>query len=132
MNKLFFLLTILALALTACGGKSTEAPVPQLQISDPGKNIEVVAGNEFKIIIESNPTTGYHWELIGELDAGIVQFVSKDYRADEPVLIGSGGSDVWIFKAVAAGETTITLGYYPPSNDPVDPNQTVTFTVTVK
>lgn len=132
MNKLFFLLTILALALTACGGKSTEAPVPQLQISDPGKNIEVVAGNEFKIIIESNPTTGYQWELIGELDAGIVQFVSKDYRANEPVLIGSGGSDVWTFKAVASGETTITLGYYPPSNDPVDPDQTVTFTVTVK
>ncbi len=131
-----FLLTVLvtlATLLTSCGGKPTQAPVPQLEISDPGKTIEVTAGNEFKIIIESNPSTGYHWEMIGNLDDRVVQFVSKDFRisAPEPVPPGTPGKDVWTFKAVAAGETTITLGSYPPAaGEPAV--QEVTFTIIVK
>jgi len=132
MKKLFTALFFAALTLTACGGKSTASPVDELVISEPGRSIEVIAGNEFKIVIESNPSTGYHWELIGDLDDRVIQFISNDYRASEPVMPGSGGADVWVFKAIEAGETTITLGYYPPSNDPVDPQQTITFDVTVK
>ena len=134
MKRILTFFTI-AMLLSACSlAGVTEEPtvVPQLNISDPAKILEASAGNEFKIIIDSNPTTGYHWEIIGEVDAGVVEFVSRDFRGDEPVAVGSGGVDVWVFKAVAAGETHITLGYYPPSNDPVEPQQTVTFTVTVK
>ncbi|MFZ5903098.1 MAG: protease inhibitor I42 family protein [Chloroflexota bacterium] len=131
MKKRLFLLFVLALTLAACGGGPTASPVEELIISDPGKTVEVAAGNEFKIVIESNPSTGYHWELIGELDENIVQFVSKDYRADEPVIPGSGGADVWTFRALAAGETAITLAYYPPGEgEPAA--QEVTFTIVVK
>jgi inhibitor of cysteine peptidase len=126
-NILLLLISILALSACTSGG-SDEV----FQISDPAKQLEAAAGNEFKIVIASNPSTGYHWELMDELDETIVQFVSREYRADEPVMPGSGGADVWTFKAVAAGETTITLGYYPPSNDPVDPEQVVVFSLTVK
>ena len=134
MKKLLTLLFLTAL-ISACSlAKATEAPTaaPQLQISDPAKNLEATAGNEFKIIIDSNPTTGYHWEIMGELDEGVLEFISKEYRADEPMLTGSGGVDVFTFKALKAGKTLITLGYYPPSNDPVEPDQIVTFNVTVK
>ena len=102
------------------------------QFSDPAQPIEVVAGNQFQIVLDSNPTTGYHWEFVEEVDGSVIQFVSKDYNADEPVMPGSGGTDVWTFKALVAGETHITLGYYSPSNDPEPPQQTITFTVTVK
>ena len=131
MKKLLTVLFASVLALAACGGKATEPAVEPLNISEPGKSIEVTAGNEFKIIIESNPSTGYHWDLVGALDENIVQFVSRDYRADEPVAPGSGGKDVWVFQAIAAGETTITLGYFPPGVDG-SPAQEVTFTVVVK
>ena len=131
MKNLFFLLVIATLILTACNGKPTESPVDKLIISEPGKSIEVTAGNEFKIVIESNPSTGYHWELIGNLDDAVIQFVSKDYRASEPVMSGSGGQDVWVFKAITPGETTITLGNYPPAQgEPAA--QEVTFTIIVK
>ena len=127
----FLFITIL---LSACSRSiATEEPaIPVLDISDPAKILEATAGSEFKIIIDSNPTTGYHWEIIGEVDANIVEFISKDFKGSEPAAPGSGGVDVWVFKAVGAGETHITLGYYPPSNDPIEPQQTVTFTVTVK
>ncbi|MBI5946449.1 MAG: protease inhibitor I42 family protein [Chloroflexi bacterium] len=126
---------IFAILLSACAVTgATEAPTtaPQFEISDPAKILEAAAGSEFKIIIDSNPTTGYHWEIVDELDANVVEFVSKDFKGSEPVMPGSGGVDVWTFKALSAGKTHITLGYYPPSNDPVEPQQTVTFTVTVK
>jgi inhibitor of cysteine peptidase len=129
MKKITLLFVALALLLAACGGKATDTPV--IEISDAGKIIEVSAGNEFKIVIDSNPSTGYHWEMIGELDESIVQFVSSEYRADEPVMPGSGGKNVWTFKALAAGETTITLGNYPPGQgEPAV--QEVTFTIVVK
>jgi predicted secreted protein len=131
MNKILFPLLLAAFLLTACGGKPTEPPGGEFVISEPSKTLEVAAGNEFKIIIESNPSTGYHWELIGNLDDRLIQFVSKEYRASEPVLMGSGGKDVWVFKALAAGETKIVLGHYPPAQgEPAE--QEVTFTIVVK
>jgi len=116
----FILVTVL---LTACS--LTKDKGPQV-------NIEASAGQEFKVIVESNPSTGYHWEMVGDLDPNIVEFVSRDYRANEPVQPGSGGSDIFIFKAVNAGETTITLGSFPPGNNATKPGQTKTFTIVVK
>ncbi len=134
MKKISLLFIVSVLDLSACAGKSEPKDQPaELQVSDPSKQLEAAVGNEFKIIIDSNPSTGYHWELVNELDKSSVEFVAKDYRGSgEDTMPGSGGVDVWMFKAVAAGETHITLGYYSPSNDPVEPQQTVTFTVTVK
>jgi len=125
-NILLLLISILALSACTSGGSDDV-----FQISDPAKQLETAAGNEFKIVIAANVTTGYHWELVEELDETIVQFVSREYRADEPVMPGSGGADVWTFKAVSAGETTIQLGYYPPSaNESAE--QEVVFTLLVK
>lgn len=124
MKKNLFLLFTFMFLLSACSGNSS------LKISDPAQPIEVTAGDEFTIVIESNPTTGYHWEIMGELSN--IELISKNYQADEPVTVGSGGIDVWTFKAISAGETRITLGYYPPYEDPEPPQQTITFVVTVK
>ena len=130
MKRILFIISLAAVFLAACGGKDT--PAPEFVISEPGKSIEVTAGNEFKIVIESNPSTGYHWELVGGIDESLLQFISTEYRATEPILPGASGKEAWTFKALAPGETTIVLGYYPPSNDPVEPAQTVTFTIVVK
>ena len=126
MKKYPLFLLAVFLVLSACGGSQT------LQISDPATPIEVTAGSEFQIVVESNPSTGYHWEVVGELDSDLVEFVSRDYAGAEPAMPGSGGLEVWTFKAVSAGEGQITLGYHPPSNEPTDPQQIVAFTVTVK
>ena len=130
MKKLLVYMLI-AFLLSACGAKA-ETLEENIVISDPAKNLEATAGNEFKIVIDSNPSTGDHWELGDDLDESIVKFVSKEYNADEPVIPGSGGRDVWVFKAIKAGEAHITLWYYSPSNELAEPQQKVTFTVTVK
>lgn len=127
MKRILFTTFVFVFLLSACGDSS-----PALQVTDPQLPIEVSAGKEFNIILESNPSTGYHWE-VGELDKNVLEFVKKDYAStSDPNLVGGGGLDVWTFKAVNAGEAQITLGYYPPSNVLTEPQQKVTFTVTVK
>jgi predicted secreted protein len=99
-------------------------------LTDPAQSIEVQAGEIFHIVVDSNPSTGYQWEIVGEFSG--VEFVSREYTADEPVAPGSGGVDVWMFKAVSAGQTQITLGSYPPDTNVTEPEQTLTFNIVVK
>jgi len=128
MKKILLLILLVSIFLTACDGET-----PAMNVTDPQQPITVGVGKEFTIILEANPTTGYHWEIMGELDQNVVKFVKTDYTStSDPNLVGGGGLDIWTFKTVNAGETRVTLGYYPPSNDPVDPQQTTTFTVIVK
>jgi inhibitor of cysteine peptidase len=129
MRKISLLVILVLLSLAACSGNDKSA----LKISDPQLPIEVSAGQEFSIVLEANPTTGYHWAIVGELDLSVVKVVKNEYiSTSAPNLVGGGGVEVWTFKAGNAGQAQITLGYYPPSNDPTEPQQKEVFTVTVK
>ena len=133
--KKTFAIILLASLLMGC---STPTPAPTANpagntrpaLTDPAQLIEVQTGETFNIVVDSNPSTGYHWEIVGEFSG--VEFVSTEYTADEPVMPGSGGVDVWTFKAASAGQTQITLGSYPPDPNATEPEQTVTFNIVVK
>jgi inhibitor of cysteine peptidase len=137
MKKYFVLLFFSALlvgcaAPTAAPTANPAAGGTRPALTDPATPIEVAAGETFHIVVPSNPSTGYHWDMIGELDGNIVEFVSSGYTADEPAMPGSGGVDVWMFTAVAAGQTQITLGSYPPDTSVTEPEETMTFDIVVK
>jgi inhibitor of cysteine peptidase len=99
--------------------------------TDPTQLITATSGEAFDIVLPSNSSTGYRWHIIPELDENIVQFVEQGYIAEQPVIPGSGGMDIWTFRAVSPGETTIVLGYYPPTSD-TNPDETVTFSIQVE
>ena len=110
---------------------TAETPNPLPEPTDNTQLLTVPAGESFELVVPSNPSTGYHWDIIPELDMNIVEFISQDYIAEQPVSPGSGGVDVWTFRALNAGETTIVLGYFPPENDS-DPEEPVTFSIRVE
>lgn len=133
MKPTHYLLLALVVLLAACAApppapeEPAQSSIPAL--TDPTQPILVKAGETFFIVVESNPTTGYHWEIVGDLNG--VELVSREYTAGEPVIPGSGGVEVWIFKAVSAGETTLVLGNYPPGES-TTAEQELQFTVTVQ
>lgn len=140
MKRIFFVL-LAAILCTGCASSSF-TPTPTLpataetlntlpEPTDHTQLITVKAGETFDLLVPSNSSTGYHWEIIPELDVNIVAFVEQGYIPEEPVMPGSGGMDVWTFRAINAGDTTIALGYYPPGND-TDPEETVTFSIRVE
>ena len=139
--KRISVLLIATIFLTSCA-TSSFTPTPTLpptaetpntlpEPTDHTQLISVTAGETFDLVVPSNPSTGYHWEIVPDLDENLVEFVAQDYIAEEPVMPGSGGVDMWTFRALNAGDTTIVLGYYPPDND-TDPDETVTFSIHVE
>ena len=140
MKTIYFLL-IASILLASCAS-SSPTPTPTLpptaetsntllEPTDPTKPVTVKAGETFELVMPSNPSTGYHWNIIPELDENIVQFVEQNYTGEQPVMPGSGGVEVWTFRAVSAGDTTVALGYYPPSN-PDEPDEVITFSIHVE
>ena len=140
MKRISFLI-FLTLLVTSCAGMSftptptlhptAETPSTLPEPTDPTQLITATAGETFDIVLPSNPSTGYHWEILPELDETIVEFVAQNYIAEQPVAPGSGGMDVWTFRAVNPGNTTVVLGYYPPDNT-TDPDEVVTFSIQVE
>ena len=135
-------LWIMTILLAGCGTSlSTPTQTPTLppaetpstlpEPTDHTQLITMKAGETFELVVPSNPSTGYHWDILPELDVNVVEFVGQDYIPEQPIKPGSGGVDVWTFRAVNAGDTTIALGYYPPDND-TDPEETVTFSIRVE
>jgi predicted secreted protein len=142
MKRIHFFLMVTTLLISCVALSSTSTPTslpppaPETpnalpDPTDPTQLIVVKAGETFDIVLPSNSSTGYRWKLVGELDENMVQLVGQDYIPQQPVMPGSGGVDIWTFSAVSVGDTTIVLGYYPPSSE-TEPDETVTFSIHVE
>lgn len=95
-------------------------------------HFEVSAGGEFTLTLTSNITTGYHWELAEPLDETIVKLVDSQYEAPKTNVVGAGGQEVWTFRGVGQGQTTINLKYVRPWEKDVPPEKTASYTLTVR
>lgn len=66
--------------------------------------------SEFKLVLSENPTTGFVWQ-VKELDKEALQLLKKDYKAESPKRIGSGGEAIFSFKVLKgfSKEASFTL-----------------------
>ncbi len=98
--------------------------------ADPGSEIEVRAGKEFVIDLESNPTTGYTWQETH--DSTAIKLIEKNYEQSEtetPVM-GAGGVETFRFQALKSGATKIEFVYQRAWE--AEPINEKTFSVTVE
>jgi predicted secreted protein len=73
------------------------------------ENITVKKGQEFTIILESNPTTGYQW--IPMFNTNMINLVSHNFQPSTTKLMGSPGTDVFKFKATNQGTESLKMIY---------------------
>jgi len=126
-----FLFWICVGFVSAQGAKAQHSGGPSFE--DPNRPIEVMMGHEFKIVLDSNPTTGFQWQLSDPLDERIVTLVGTEYDIPKtPGVVGAGGKHIWTFKTVGLGQTMITLKYFRPWEKGVAPIKEATFTVIVR
>jgi len=111
MTGIAIIVALATLALTA-SGCSIEGEVREFH--DPSVEIVVEKGEEFAIVLESNPTTGYQWKLNRALDGKIVTLEKTEFEPPEEELLGAPGEERWTFKAHELGRTTIELAYVRP------------------
>jgi len=102
------------------GYSDVSIPIEQFQLQ-PHVDVvmSTVLGGELTITLGSNPTTGYQWSEDAEIsDETILQQVSHEFVGpgiDEPP--GTSGEDVWVFKGLKRGTTTLLLEYSRSWND---------------
>ena len=78
---------------------------------DPEEKITVGIEDEFIIALDSNPTTGYDWEV--SCDWYKLILVEKKYEPDEKAkgLVGAGGTQYFRFTSQKTGDTDVTFVY---------------------
>jgi inhibitor of cysteine peptidase len=132
-------LALVTLAVAACATASG-APLPPtsyaiqqeqfVQQKDIQQDVAINAGEFFTISLPSNASTGFAW-------AGLVPSGSPVEQIDHKYLEGqampgAAGQEVWTFKALKAGTTTIKLEYSRPWEGGEKAVRTLTINVTVK
>ena len=101
--------------------------------ADNGGQIELELGKLLVVTLESNPSTGYQWELVENNDSVLKQFGQKEYKPPEtsnPRVVGAGGWEIFRFKAISAGQTTLELVYHRSWED-AEPLKTFSIQVEV-
>lgn len=121
------LLLLTILIATACA-----QPPPTVHLPHPNEPLEVGKGEQLSFTLDANPTTGFTWQLAAPLDETVIALVSHDYQPPDTSRVGAGGTDVWTFKAVGTGRTTITLEYRRPWEKDVPPADRKTYSVVVR
>jgi inhibitor of cysteine peptidase len=127
MKKAAMILAILmalAAIFSGCGKTETVYGADDTSIS-------VKAGDTFTIRLEANPTTGYEWAVTIS-DETVLALEKSDYVPDEVAsdVAGSGGTQVFAFKALNSGEAAIDM-VYQRSWEPQADDQHIKYTVTV-
>ncbi len=118
--------------LTACAEQPTGI---DLTAGNNGQTLDITQNQVLNIKLDSNITTGYKWNLVGEPNSKILKFVSSDYVGPTPgsqPLVGAGEYELWKFEAVGIGTTTLKLGYARPWETTTPPAKEFTFTVNVR
>lgn len=120
----------LVVGLTGCGTK----PVTVTQAQD-GSRVTLTEGQDLVIELESNPSTGYTWE-VKQIDPGVLSQAGEPGiqapAESDPPLVGQVGTQVFTFRAAGKGETVILLIYHRPWEEDVEPAETFTLTVVVE
>jgi inhibitor of cysteine peptidase len=96
------------------------------------KPLGVAVGQEFKITLPANATTGYQWVLAQPPDENLVRVLKSDYKRSNSKLMGASGNITWTFKALAAGQTEMKLKYARPWEKTEPPAQTTNYVIVIK
>jgi inhibitor of cysteine peptidase len=99
----------------ASSSNNSPAIVP-LDETASGTTIELKPGDEIAISLESNHSTLYRWHLTGNTDDTVLEFVSSEFVPPDNSGPGKPGTDIWTFRALKPGSSTLTLQYSAGGN----------------
>jgi len=85
------------------------------------------------ITLESNPTTGYSWQIDKSYNGKIIKILSHSYKPTENTknLVGAGGIESWALKGKSAGTSEVVFEYVRPWENGIQPVKTYRATVVV-
>jgi inhibitor of cysteine peptidase len=120
---------LLVMALFSSCGNS----VTRITDVDNGNQITVKSGEVITLTLESNPTTGYSWQIMDIDNVILVQDGDSEFTqaSNSEGLVGACGMETFRFEAIGVGEATLELGYMRPWES-VQPLETFSIRVIVQ
>ncbi len=128
MKRLLICVLAQVLVLSGCG--DDVSPL-SFTAADSGSEVRIGSGDQFQVVLESNPSTGYSWEVTGEPDPSILELVSHGLEAADTDLVGAAGTEVFVFKGVGFGAGVLRLEYFRPFDELPVPERVVEFIIRV-
>ena len=114
-------LLILSLCVFACSPAAKDVSVEVTcdefyQSPHISRHLEVPVGASFKVTLCANPSTGFGWEEAVIGDPALIEQVSREFVGpdSQPPPPGTPGQEVWTFKALQPGQTSISVDYSRP------------------
>lgn len=129
---------VLSLFLFACAPAARQASVEVScddfsQQNHITKQVEVGAGGTLTVTLCSNPTTGFEWESAIISEQTVLQEIDHRFVPPEAEgVVGAAGKEVWTFKALKKGTSTVSVEYSRPWEGGEKGEWTFNLTVTVK
>ena len=111
---------------------ATDAKEFALGDKDSGKSLELRVGDTVKLVLDTNPTTGFSWNKVDKVDSNILKLEKNDYQqnANPGRMVGVGGKTTIVYRAVKPGTAKIDLTYMQPWE--LDSKFNTDYAVTVK
>ena len=95
------------------------------------RQIEIWPAYAITVYLCSNPSTGFSWsESAAISDQSVIQQKYHEFMAPEDPSPGTPGREMWQFRALEKGTSTIKMEYSRPGED--EPEWTFTLNVTAK
>lgn len=118
----FLVLIMCGLVLAACSGSRAAEPLgatcDQFQSTPTvDESAVVAAGSDVKVVLCSNPSTGFSWGEPQIGDTTVLELVNRAYVAPDGAslpVVGAAGGEVLTLRAVATGTTTLVIEYGQP------------------
>jgi len=140
--KIILACTIAAISLCmfACSPSPEQVSVEAscddfMKLKHISKEVEVNPGESFTVTLCSNPTTGFQWESAKISDQAVLQQIEHRFVSPEsepPPPPGTPGQEIWTFKALKEGNSTISIEYSQPWEGGIKAEWTFALTVAVK
>ncbi len=92
-------------------GPQKEGPAVSLSEEQNGGLVALIVNDQFQVLLEGNPTTGYTWEP-DNLDTVLLERQGEPTYISKSKLKGSPGKFMLTFKALQPGVTKLRLIYH--------------------
>lgn len=127
MKRWLMLLLVLVVGLLmGCAGNEVKVGIAA---NDTTRKLE--PGQAIAITLDANPSTGYGWQVVGELPDILQQVGDAEFKvaAGSAGKVGAGGTQTLRFKVLKEGSAKLTLGYLRSWEKDTTPEQTYTLMI---
>jgi inhibitor of cysteine peptidase len=96
-----------------------------------GLQVNLGEGDFLLVRLESNPSTGYSWEIINNDEAILRLLGDPVFRASSSA-VGAGGTETFSFEAISEGTSVLRMIYHRSFEEDEEPLDTFLLRVVVE